>query len=87
MVQTQNLHVRAIVPLRPPRAICGALPLSDAAAQTEIVMRLYFEKPRTTTGWKGLINDPHLTGRIEGSAASEKGPSTMLLDPYPTRNG
>jgi 3-deoxy-7-phosphoheptulonate synthase len=25
-----------------------------------IVMRVYFEKPRTTTGWKGLINDPHL---------------------------
>lgn len=27
-----------------------------------IVMRVYFEKPRTTTGWKGLINDPHLDG-------------------------
>jgi 3-deoxy-7-phosphoheptulonate synthase len=26
----------------------------------EIVMRVYFEKPRTTVGWKGLINDPHL---------------------------
>ena len=25
-------------------------------------MRVYFEKPRTTTGWKGLINDPHLDG-------------------------
>ena len=25
-----------------------------------IVMRTYFEKPRTTVGWKGLINDPHL---------------------------
>src|SRR5262245_18503117 len=25
-----------------------------------IVMRAYFEKPRTTTGWKGLINDPHM---------------------------
>ena len=33
----------------------------------EIVMRVYFEKPRTTLGWKGLINDPHLDGsdRIE----------------------
>ncbi|WP_283177105.1 3-deoxy-7-phosphoheptulonate synthase [Gemmobacter sp. 24YEA27] len=33
----------------------------------EIVMRVYFEKPRTTVGWKGLINDPHLDGsdRIE----------------------
>ena len=26
----------------------------------EIVMRTYFEKPRTTVGWKGLINDPYL---------------------------
>ena len=25
-----------------------------------VIMRVYFEKPRTTTGWKGLINDPHL---------------------------
>ena len=25
-----------------------------------VVMRVYFEKPRTTVGWKGLINDPHL---------------------------
>lgn len=30
--------------------------------QLEIVMRVYFEKPRTTIGWKGLINDPHLDG-------------------------
>ncbi|MFQ3231716.1 MAG: 3-deoxy-7-phosphoheptulonate synthase [Reinekea sp.] len=32
-----------------------------------IIMRVYFEKPRTTTGWKGLINDPHLndTFKIE----------------------
>ncbi len=29
----------------------------------EIVMRVYFEKPRTTVGWKGLINDPSLNGR------------------------
>ena len=27
-----------------------------------IIMRVYFEKPRTTVGWKGLINDPHLNG-------------------------
>lgn len=33
-----------------------------------LVMRVYFEKPRTTVGWKGLINDPHLDGSydIEG---------------------
>ena len=28
--------------------------------ELEIVMRVYFEKPRTTVGWKGLINDPHM---------------------------
>jgi 3-deoxy-7-phosphoheptulonate synthase len=28
-----------------------------------IVMRAYFEKPRTTVGWKGLINDPDIDGR------------------------
>ncbi|HXA45309.1 MAG TPA: 3-deoxy-7-phosphoheptulonate synthase, partial [Candidatus Angelobacter sp.] len=32
------------------------------ADRMEIVMRVYFEKPRTTIGWKGLINDPHLDG-------------------------
>ncbi len=31
----------------------------------EIVMRVYFEKPRTTVGWKGLINDPHLNGTFD----------------------
>ncbi|RYQ11677.1 phospho-2-dehydro-3-deoxyheptonate aldolase [Bifidobacterium pseudolongum subsp. globosum] len=30
-----------------------------------IVMRVYFEKPRTTIGWKGLINDPDLNGRFD----------------------
>ena len=36
-------------------------PLRDQYADTlEVVMRVYFEKPRTTVGWKGLINDPYL---------------------------
>lgn len=35
---------------------------SKHSAHLEIVMRVYFEKPRTTVGWKGLINDPHLDG-------------------------
>ena len=30
-----------------------------------LVMRVYFEKPRTTIGWKGLINDPHLDGTFD----------------------
>ena len=33
--------------------------------QLEIVMRVYFEKPRTNIGWKGLINDPHLDGSYD----------------------
>jgi 3-deoxy-7-phosphoheptulonate synthase len=35
---------------------------TELADRMEIVMRVYFEKPRTTIGWKGLINDPHLDG-------------------------
>lgn len=31
----------------------------------QIIMRVYFEKPRTTVGWKGLINDPHLDGSFD----------------------
>ncbi len=30
-----------------------------------IVMRVYFEKPRTTVGWKGLINDPYLDNSFD----------------------
>ncbi|PZR31928.1 3-deoxy-7-phosphoheptulonate synthase [Caulobacter segnis] len=32
------------------------------AGELEVIMRVYFEKPRTTVGWKGLINDPDLDG-------------------------
>jgi len=34
--------------------------IKEFSADLRIVMRVYFEKPRTTIGWKGLINDPHL---------------------------
>ena len=34
----------------------------ELSESLDIVMRVYFEKPRTTVGWKGLINDPHLDG-------------------------
>ncbi len=40
----------------------NALREKELADRMEIVMRVYFEKPRTTIGWKGLINDPHLDG-------------------------
>jgi 3-deoxy-7-phosphoheptulonate synthase len=38
---------------------------TELAARVAIVMRTYFEKPRTTVGWKGLINDPHLDGSFD----------------------
>src|SRR2546425_11999764 len=38
---------------------------TELAEQMELVMRVYFEKPRTTIGWKGLINDPHLDGTYD----------------------
>jgi 3-deoxy-7-phosphoheptulonate synthase len=37
----------------------------EVVGEMEIVMRVYFEKPRTTIGWKGLINDPHLDGTYD----------------------
>jgi 3-deoxy-7-phosphoheptulonate synthase len=112
MFPTQDLHVKEMVRLSPPRALKAALPMTEAsnatvvlgresikgilqqkdarllvvvgpcsihdvtgaleyadklnalrrelADQMAIVMRVYFEKPRTSIGWKGLINDPHL---------------------------
>ena len=60
-----------------------------------LVMRVYFEKPRTTIGWKGLINDPHLDGsydvveglkkarRLLGQITAMGVPTaTELLDPF-----
>ena len=114
MYKTQDLHVREIVRLAPPRVLKDEMPTPEPvnavvaksrdritrilqqrdprllvvigpcsihdiagamdyakrlnalrlefADQMEIVMRVYFEKPRTTIGWKGLVNDPHLDG-------------------------
>ncbi len=43
-----------------------------------IVMRTYFEKPRTTVGWKGLINDPHLDGTCDIAAGMELARTILL---------
>lgn len=40
---------------------------NELSDKLEIVMRVYFEKPRTTVGWKGLINDPDLDGSFQVS--------------------
>lgn len=45
----------------------------------EIVMRVYFEKPRTTVGWKGLINDPHLDNSFDINTGLRRG-RTVLSD-------
>lgn len=57
--------------------------LAQAAAEHRrdllVVMRTYFEKPRTTVGWKGLINDPHLDGSHD-IAAGLRTARRFLLD-------
>ncbi len=47
--------------------------------QLEIVMRVYFEKPRTTVGWKGLINDPYLNNTYKINDGVRMG-RKLLLD-------
>ncbi|AUM16376.1 3-deoxy-7-phosphoheptulonate synthase [Rhodococcus ruber] len=44
-----------------------------------VVMRVYFEKPRTTLGWKGLLNDPHLDGTYDINTGLRIG-RKLLLD-------
>ncbi len=115
--QTDDLRIKNITEVRPPREIHDLYPITETAAQTVydtrqqihnilsgrddrllviigpcsihdpgaareyagrlkeqiekhkndllIVMRVYFEKPRTTVGWKGLINDPNLNESFE----------------------
>ncbi|MBE5250924.1 MAG: 3-deoxy-7-phosphoheptulonate synthase AroG [Enterobacterales bacterium endosymbiont of Blomia tropicalis] len=38
---------------------------NELQGELEVVMRVYFEKPRTTVGWKGLINDPYMDGSFQ----------------------
>src|SRR5882672_6797986 len=52
---------------------------AEVADQMEIVMRVYFEKPRTTIGWKGLINDPHLNGSYDIETGLKKA-RKLLID-------
>ncbi len=56
--------------------------LRDLAKEVEdrimVAMRVYFEKPRTTLGWKGLINDPHLNGNADVSAGLAKAREFLL---------
>lgn len=130
MMRIQNVHVRELIRLRPPKALLAELPLDEIAAGTvlagrqavqrildrsdprmlilvgpcsihdpeaaldyarrlvelrhelrhsfEIIMRVYFEKPRTTVGWKGLINDPHLDGTYDIETGLRRARSLLL---------
>jgi 3-deoxy-7-phosphoheptulonate synthase len=49
------------------------------ADSLEIIMRVYFEKPRTTVGWKGLINDPNLDGSFDINHGLQKA-RRLLID-------
>ncbi|CAM2935945.1 MULTISPECIES: 3-deoxy-7-phosphoheptulonate synthase AroG [Vibrio] len=51
----------------------------ELSGQLEVVMRVYFEKPRTTVGWKGLINDPYLNDTYKINDGLRMG-RKLLLD-------
>lgn len=51
----------------------------ELKADLQIVMRVYFEKPRTTVGWKGFINDPDLDGRFDINKGLRQA-RTLLLE-------
>ena len=54
--------------------------LSDEVGDTLLlVMRVYFEKPRTTTGWKGFINDPHMNDSFDIKDGLQRG-RQLLVD-------
>ncbi len=67
-------HDQAMEYARQLLAQAGAL-----AQDLLVVMRVYFEKPRTTVGWKGYINDPHLDGSFAINEGLERA-RALLLD-------
>jgi 3-deoxy-7-phosphoheptulonate synthase len=66
----------------PEAAMDYARRLGERAAELHdhlcVAMRVYFEKPRTTTGWKGLINDPHLDGSRDVNVGLHSARSLLL---------
>ena len=52
--------------------------IDKLSAELVIVMRVYFEKPRTTVGWKGLINDPDLDGSFHINKGVRKARELLL---------
>ena len=66
-VEAAREYARRLAPLR-----------QNHAAELEVVMRVYFEKPRTTVGWKGLINDPHLDGSYDINSGLRRARGLLL---------
>jgi 3-deoxy-7-phosphoheptulonate synthase len=66
----------------PDQAYAYAESLQKIAEATKdhllVIMRTYFEKPRTTVGWKGLINDPHLDGSCDIASGFELARTILL---------
>jgi 3-deoxy-7-phosphoheptulonate synthase len=66
----------------PEAAIDYARRLAERSAELAedlcVAMRVYFEKPRTTTGWKGMINDPHLDGSGDVNAGLRSARELLL---------
>ncbi|GAB4582935.1 3-deoxy-7-phosphoheptulonate synthase [Nocardia sp. IFM 10818] len=56
-----------------------AVKAAEVSDRLHVVMRVYFEKPRTTLGWKGLINDPHLDGSFDINTGLDLG-RRLLVD-------
>ena len=61
------------------RASSARFGARNAPNRLLIVMRVYFEKPRTTVGWKGLLYDPHLDDTFDITTGLQKG-RKLLLD-------
>ena len=55
------------------------VPMQKYQENLLVIMRVYFEKPRTTVGWKGLINDPHLDNSFQINEGLRKA-RKLLLD-------
>ncbi|HYD77577.1 3-deoxy-7-phosphoheptulonate synthase [Ramlibacter sp.] len=66
-------HAQAIEYARRLKALAGEL-----EGELLVVMRVYFEKPRTTVGWKGYINDPHLDGSFAINEGLERARRLLL---------
>lgn len=76
-----DLSISLAFPLRKINPLAHKLKAyaAEASKDLAIIMRVYFEKPRTTVGWKGLINDPQLNNSFQINKGLRVA-RTLLLD-------